>query len=519
MANIVPAVTTASAGGNSLLTSIVSVTITVTSSASAAASPSSTPSPGSIAAPPEKCESCDEFTRANLVGVFITLILCLLTQPSGSLYFRGHGGFFWRINPIASLVEASIIFWYLGLAIWEVVVKRKDAFKRRRTWRANAALVLRYMQRMAGALLLIRGQVDSPEGQRSGDDDDEVPLLETLLREGSSTDDTRPSAESGEAGAVDGDSSEGGRNESEDGIELQESAPTCSGANPGVPGPQSGPSQSAQTGLVASTPVPLLVQNPAAGSADSQSSALPASSSFVSSGVRRRSTTNLESNPVPASPEDTSGDDESSDSGNNTTPEVFRSRRRLLRSAFGSNTLTAHRESRIASVTFFSVFVIYIKIFSVSGAAWFKVAVWFSLSGWVAVQTLLILHARRAKARDQDRAMVLRFLKTIDRDLDFAAKRDERKKGQAALWVIMYLGMHLPFWARVLYVFEVCFGLFWDYGTALLSLDGSYEIDTGCLPTRNSSSGDTSDFFRAVDNGNFTFSYRMVLWCLGHDDR
>ncbi|KAM7210741.1 hypothetical protein V8F06_013870 [Rhypophila decipiens] len=457
MANIAPAVATASASGNNLLTSIVSVTITVTSSASAAASPSSTTSPGSIAAP-EKCESCDEFTRANLVGVFITLILCLLTQPSGSLYFRGHGGFFWRINPIASFVEASIIFWYLGLAVWEVAVKRKDEFKRRRTWRAKAALVLRYMQRMAGALLLIRGQVDGPDKQRSGDGD-EAPLLETLLGEGdheSSTGDARPSAESGEAGPVGGDSSEGGRNESEDGIELQESAPTCSGTNPGVPGPRFAPSpntQSHQTGLVASTPaqVPLSVQNPTAGSSDGQSSALPASSSFITSGIRRRSTTNLEANPVPASPDNTSGDDESSDSGNNTTPEALRSRRRLLRSVFRSNTLTAHRESRIASVTFFSVFVIYIKIFSVSGAAWFKVAVWFSLSGWVAVQTLLILHARRAKARDQDRSMVLRFLKTIDRDLDFAAKRDEKKKGQAWLWVIMYLGMHLPFWAYVSY--------------------------------------------------------------------
>ncbi|KAM7210882.1 hypothetical protein V8F06_013724 [Rhypophila decipiens] len=238
MANIAPAVTTASTGGNSLLTSIVSVTITVTSSASAAASPSSTTSPGSIAAP-EKCESCDEFTRANLVGVFITLILCLLTQPSGSLYYRGHGGFFWRINPFASFVEASIIFWYLGLAVWDVVVKKK------------------------------KGRFMVPGGEPSGDDD-EAPLLETLLREGdheSSTDDARPTAESGEAGPGPGlgGSSEGGRNESDaaSDIELQESAPACSGANPDAPDPQSGPSQadsSHPTGVEASTPGPLPVR-------------------------------------------------------------------------------------------------------------------------------------------------------------------------------------------------------------------------------------------------------------------
>ncbi|KAK4218621.1 hypothetical protein QBC37DRAFT_465503 [Rhypophila decipiens] len=371
MANIAPAATTASPGGNSLLTSIVSVTITVTSSASAAASPSSPTPPGSIAAP-EKCESCDEFTRANLVGVFITLILCLLTQPSGSLYFRGHGGFFWRINPIASFVEASIISWYLGLAVWEVAVKRKDEFKRRRTWRAKAALVLRYMQRMAGALLLVRGQVDGPEGQRSGDDD-EAPLLETLLQEvdhESSTDDARPSAESGEAGPVGGDSSEGGRNGSEDGIELQETVPVCSGANPDVPGPQFAPSHSTQnhqTGLVASTPVPLPVQSPTAGSSDGQSTALPASSSFISSGIQRQSTTNLEANPVPAIPNDTSRDDDFNDRDNNANTKALSSRRQLLRSAFGSHALTAHRESRIASVMFFSVFVLYIKIFPFLG--------------------------------------------------------------------------------------------------------------------------------------------------------
>jgi hypothetical protein len=59
------------------------------------------------------------FTQANLVGLFLTLSLCLLTQPWGSLLYRPLGRsrpwivqfcfFLWRLNPIACVAEAVVI--------------------------------------------------------------------------------------------------------------------------------------------------------------------------------------------------------------------------------------------------------------------------------------------------------------------------------------------------------------------------------------------------------------------------
>jgi hypothetical protein len=59
------------------------------------------------------------FTQANLVGLFLTLSLCLLTQPWGSLLYRPLSRswplitqfcfFLWRLNPIACVAEAVVI--------------------------------------------------------------------------------------------------------------------------------------------------------------------------------------------------------------------------------------------------------------------------------------------------------------------------------------------------------------------------------------------------------------------------
>src|SRR5436190_22634147 len=50
------------------------------------------------------------FSRANVFGIFVALQLCQLTQPYGSLLFRGVRGFLWHCNPISSFVEACIIY-------------------------------------------------------------------------------------------------------------------------------------------------------------------------------------------------------------------------------------------------------------------------------------------------------------------------------------------------------------------------------------------------------------------------
>lgn len=41
----------------------------------------------------------NEFTYLNITGMFLTLQLRRLTQPYGSLLFRGGSEFFWRCNP------------------------------------------------------------------------------------------------------------------------------------------------------------------------------------------------------------------------------------------------------------------------------------------------------------------------------------------------------------------------------------------------------------------------------------
>ncbi|KLU84986.1 hypothetical protein MAPG_04020 [Magnaporthiopsis poae ATCC 64411] len=65
---------------------------------------------------PDSPSNASEFSTANVVGMFLTLSLCLLTQPYGSLFYRPYGSafgrlvfFFWRLNPLACACEAVII--------------------------------------------------------------------------------------------------------------------------------------------------------------------------------------------------------------------------------------------------------------------------------------------------------------------------------------------------------------------------------------------------------------------------
>ena len=90
--------------------------------------------------------SDEHFTRTNVIGMFLTLQLCQLTQPYGSLLFHSVSGFFWRCNPIAALVEAVTILWYLVAAVL-------------RSWRKDRAAVLKELQENASALLLLRGAI------------------------------------------------------------------------------------------------------------------------------------------------------------------------------------------------------------------------------------------------------------------------------------------------------------------------------------------------------------------------
>jgi hypothetical protein len=101
--------------------------------------------------------SSTEFSRANLFGMFVTLQLCQLTQPYGSLLFRGSSGFFWRVNPIASFVEALIIAYYLLKTIWQA-------------WREELEMTQwgKKLRTTASALLLLRGALEDEDGGLMG---------------------------------------------------------------------------------------------------------------------------------------------------------------------------------------------------------------------------------------------------------------------------------------------------------------------------------------------------------------
>jgi hypothetical protein len=62
--------------------------------------------------------SSQPFSRANVFSMFVTLQLCQLTQPYGSLLFQGASGFLWRCNPISSFVESCIIAVELVRSFW-----------------------------------------------------------------------------------------------------------------------------------------------------------------------------------------------------------------------------------------------------------------------------------------------------------------------------------------------------------------------------------------------------------------
>ena len=56
------------------------------------------------------------FTRANVFGMFLTLTICILVQPVGSLIFGQPQNvigrvafFFWRLHPLACVSEALLI--------------------------------------------------------------------------------------------------------------------------------------------------------------------------------------------------------------------------------------------------------------------------------------------------------------------------------------------------------------------------------------------------------------------------
>jgi hypothetical protein len=81
-------------------------------------------------------------SRSEILGIFVTLSVCLLTQPYGSLLHRYHAMLLWRLNPLACASEALIIAFFLLQTGWE-------ARRKKRNWKDELHLT-------AAALLFLR---------------------------------------------------------------------------------------------------------------------------------------------------------------------------------------------------------------------------------------------------------------------------------------------------------------------------------------------------------------------------
>jgi hypothetical protein len=110
---------------------------------------------------PDFSNASQQFSRANLFGIFLTLQLCQFTQPYGSLLFRGRGGLVWRCNPIASFTEACIIVWHLVRTAYNCIREGPGLY--RATHRALQWKRLREtIRETASGLLLLRGHMKDP---------------------------------------------------------------------------------------------------------------------------------------------------------------------------------------------------------------------------------------------------------------------------------------------------------------------------------------------------------------------
>ncbi|KAK3984620.1 hypothetical protein QBC44DRAFT_374951 [Cladorrhinum sp. PSN332] len=140
----------------------------------------------------------EEFSRANVIGMFLTLSLCLLTQPFGSLIYRpwtskssrlrAWAFMLWRLNPILCMHEyLLVIIWSLRVAmdIW----KKQDSpiFSRQFPFAHPNMIPLREWRKQfhinAAALLLLRAN-------DYGHPDGEPTLTDRLLEIGSTVENT-----------------------------------------------------------------------------------------------------------------------------------------------------------------------------------------------------------------------------------------------------------------------------------------------------------------------------------------
>jgi hypothetical protein len=367
------------------------------------------------------CAQCasqtQPLTRANVIGMFLTLQFVLLTQPCGSLLFRGISGFFWRMNPIAALVEALLILYLLLKSVWD-----HRSSKRRSPWSPREHLKRHKLQIVAASLLLLRA---AP----ADDKDDEEAEFFKELRRGTFLENGR----SGAAAALTRVSEDGeSTGQDNDFDNERESGNNLTGTAANEIELQNIHSQTLGSSLQATSQRFALSFN---GNAQSSTSA----TEDPVQNVVRRSTSQLEAQ-LPRSPSDSAWRDnegEDSDSGG----PVNSRRTHLLDRAFGSNAL-AHKEFLIDLVTAVSVVTIVLKVlFGISGAGSFQIACFSQCFSWFIVQLLLmIFHCREIS--EEDKELAARLVPEIDKQLSGGVLL-------AARW--LYLALHLPFLGYAVY--------------------------------------------------------------------
>lgn len=332
--------------------------------------------------PPD--DSSNEFSVENVVGIFLTLSLCLLTQPYGSLFYNppssksGQRLFFtWRMNPLACIAETAVTIVSLALVLRLAMqdpehntlptVSRRFPFyhattERSRNWR-------RHWHVHAAALLLIRA---NEEGSGGGVLD--RLMAESLLRDGDS--ESAGAGLSGPGGS--GSSGEGAIAEGEAVGTAVEGGGGTSGSGVELTVMERAAAVDATAGENNATPA----EAPTTASASASGAEDP---SEPQPGVLRRRTSQLEVG-LPVEPSTATGG--SGLDSNTATHE--QDRLADLRKVLGNNVL-AHKEKWVHIVTSFSVLGVAIKLAATTLPWTVRVPAAFFLAGWSSVQFLLYL--------------------------------------------------------------------------------------------------------------------------------
>ena len=301
---------------------------------------------------PEPPDTSNEFAVQNVVGIFLTLSLCLLMQPYGSLFYNPPPTsdkssktsqrlfFLWRLNPLACIAETVVIVFGLAQALRLALqdphntlpsISRRFPFYHAGT--ARSGNWRRHWHVHAAALLLIRANGETVTG--------EVGVLERLT----------------------GDSLL--RELNNDGVDLGVLSVGDSPQHIADPAPQT-------EGVISTTGTTTT-------SVDIRQAVPSMTGVEPQPGILRRTTSQLEAG-ISAEPPRSDADPKNPD----------HDRLADLRKILGSNVL-AHKEKWVNLVTSFSVLVVAIKLAATTLPWTVRVPAAFFLASWTSVQLLLYL--------------------------------------------------------------------------------------------------------------------------------